>query len=166
MIKTSTLMVPIALLFCGAISIPEMAAPADQNTASRSKSEIALALHAVEEAFGRGADGEELARMLYADKVTMIGEGEDKASRGMATAIVDSKGWLETLGPNGEKTCKYTIEEPVVASSTTFSSFLLLRCKANPPVLPQDEDLRMMYVWEKSSKGWRVVLEMWAPGKF
>jgi ketosteroid isomerase-like protein len=165
MIRINSTIGALTLLVGGALAGSSTAGAADP-AAGDTKAQIAQALHAVEKAFARDAGGEELARMLYTDNVTMIGEGEDKASRGMDTAIADSKGWLESLGPHGGKTCKYTIEEPVVASSTTFSSFLLLRCKANPPVLPQDQDLRMMYVWEKTSKGWRVVLEMWAPGKF
>jgi ketosteroid isomerase-like protein len=164
MTKTNSV-IGMLTLIVGAGLMGSPTAGAANRVADDTKAQITQALHAVEKAFARGADGEELARMLYSDNVTMIGEGEDKASRGMETAIADSKGWLETLGPNGGKSCKYTIAEPVVASSTTFSSFLLLRCKANPPVLPQDQDLRMMYVWEKNSKGWRVVLEMWAPGK-
>jgi hypothetical protein len=83
----------------------------------------------------------------------------------MADTIKDVQGWMDSLGPGGTKGCKYTIVDPVVSSATTFSSFLLLRCRANPPVLKEDQVLRMMYVWKKLPEGWRVVLEMYAAGK-
>jgi ketosteroid isomerase-like protein len=83
----------------------------------------------------------------------------------MAATIKDVQAWMDSLGPGGAKGCKYTIVDPVVSSTTTFSSFILLHCKANPPVLAKDQDLRMMYVWRKESQGWRVVLEVYEEGK-
>jgi ketosteroid isomerase-like protein len=121
-------------------------------------------LHKVEAALARGDTAEQVARSLYADNVLMVGEGETGSSRGMDVAIKDVQGWMDSLGPNGGKGCKYSIPDPVVASEKTFTSFVLLVCKANPPVLPEDQQLRMVYSWEKRSDGWRVVLEMWALG--
>lgn len=152
-------------LVCG-LSLMASAAIAGDKVASQAKAEVAQHLHRIEAAFSSGASGDALAKMLYSDNVLMIGEGQATASRGMKTAMSDSTEWLKSLGPNGGKTCKYTIEEPYVASATTFTSFLRLRCKANPPVLPNNEELRMMYAWEKGPAGWRVVIEMWAPGEF
>jgi ketosteroid isomerase-like protein len=103
--------------------------------------------------------------MLYANDDRLTGEGEAASTRGMADTIKDVQGWMDSLGPGGTKGCKYTIVDPVVSSATTFSSFLLLRCKANPPVLATDQELRMMYVWKKEAQGWRVVLEMYESGK-
>jgi len=155
----------LPLMMCGALLMPHMAAADDTGPGPR-KAEIMARLHEVEQALARGDGAQKIAKMLYAENVLMVGEGEEKSSKGMAKATSDVQGWLDSLGPNGGKTCKYSIPDPVVASATTFSSFVLLHCKANPPVLPEDQELRMMYSWEKSVQGWRVVLEMWAPGKF
>jgi len=123
-------------------------------------------VHEVEQAFIRGDDPETVSRLLYADDVVLLGQDDAHAAHGMQAAIGEVKDWYDSLGPNGQKTCKFKIVEPAVASTTTFSSFMLLHCDANPPKLPQAQELRMMYVWKKLPQGWRVQLEMWAPGKF
>jgi hypothetical protein len=127
--------------------------------------EIAQALKTLEQALARGEDATKVSKRLYADQDLLVGEGESGATRGMKDTIVDVQGWYESLGPGGTKGCHYTIEDPVVSSPTTFTSFILLRCKANPPTLMSDQELRMVYAWKKLPEGWRVVLEMWAPGK-
>lgn len=128
------------------------------------KAEIMAKLHKVEAALVRGDTAEQVARSMYANNVLMVGEGEAASRRGIDVAITGVQGWMDSLGPNGGKGCKYSIPDPVVASDSTFTSFVLLVCKANPPVLTEDQQLRMVYSWEKGSDGWRVVLEMWALG--
>jgi ketosteroid isomerase-like protein len=166
MLSQKTVVVSIPLAIVMSMGLPMTARSADA-VAAQAKAEVAEALHRLEGAFEDGANGAKLAELLYADDVLMVGEGEPGSSRGIKTAASDTDDWIKSLGgPNGEKSCKYTIEEPVVASRTTFTSFLLLTCKANPPALPQDQVLRMVYAWRKTAKGWRVELEMWAPGRF
>jgi ketosteroid isomerase-like protein len=152
-------------LALGGVALGVGTVSAADSVGGKSKAEIARALAAVEQSFARGDDATTVSKLLYAD-VVMVGEGDAAAKRGMKAAIDEVQGWYESLGTNGQKTCKYTIAEPVVATRTTFSSFMLLHCKANPPVLPKDQELRMMYIWKKGPQGWRVALEMWAPGKF
>jgi hypothetical protein len=163
MFNLHPLLIGVAVLLAGA-ALPT-AAHADVDDTSKTKGEITQFLHSVEQALARGDNETQVAKMLYADNVLMTGEGEEGGTRGITAAIADVKGWMESLGPGGAKTCRYTVVDPVVATSTTFASFLVLRCKANPPVLPDDQVLRMMYAWKKMPQGWRVVLEMWAPGK-
>ena len=138
---------------------------AADTVADNTRAQIATKLKSMEKALAAGESATAISKMLYSSNVLITGEGEAGGTRGMDGAIKDVQGWMDSLGPNGTKGCGYTIADPVVASATTFSSFILLKCKANPPVLPQDQDLRMMYVWKKQAQGWRVVLEMWAPGK-
>jgi ketosteroid isomerase-like protein len=126
--------------------------------------QIEHALQTLEQALVRGDSATAVAKSLYAEDDLLTGEGEAGSTRGMAATIKDVQGWMDSLGPGGTKGCKYTIVDPVVSSPTTFSSFLLLKCKANPPVLKADQDLRMMYVWKKLPQGWRVVLEMYESG--
>jgi ketosteroid isomerase-like protein len=139
---------------------------ANHSSSSTTESQIQAAVHAVEEGFVREDDPVTLSHRLYADDVVLLGEDDAHAAHGMAAAIEEVKGWEKSLGPDGLRTCKYTLVKPGVASRTTFSSFMLIHCAPNPPVLPQGQDLRMMYVWRKLPQGWRVELEMWAVGKF
>lgn len=128
------------------------------------RAQIERALQTLEQALVRGDSATAVAKSLYAEDGLLTGEGETGSTRGMAATIKDVQGWMDSLGPGGTKGCKYTIVDPVVSSPTTFSSFLLLKCKANPPVLVADQELRMMYVWKKLPEGWRVVLEMYESG--
>jgi hypothetical protein len=139
--------------------------PAATAGSDTTKEQIATALHSLEQALARGDSATQIANRLYASDDLLTGEGEPGGTRGMADTIKDVQGWMDSLGPGGTKGCKYTIVDPVVSSATTFSSFLLLQCRANPPVLKEDQVLRMMYVWKKLPEGWRVVLEMYAAGK-
>jgi ketosteroid isomerase-like protein len=133
--------------------------------ADATRTQIEHTLQALERALVRGDGATALSKMLYAENNLIAGEGEDGSTRGMDATIKDYQAWIDSLGPGGTKGCNYTIVDPVVASATTFSSFLQLHCKANPPALPQDKDWRLMYVWKKQPEGWRVVLEMYVSGK-
>lgn len=133
--------------------------------ADATRTQIEASLKTLEKALVRGDSATAVSKLLYADDDLLTGEGEAGGTRGMAATIKDVQGWMDSLGPGGTKGCKYTIVDPVVSSETTFSSFVLLKCKANPPVLKADQELRMMYIWKKLPQGWRVVLEMYESGK-
>jgi hypothetical protein len=152
------------LLTVGAVIAFSLQAFAKEPATDKVKAQIMTKLHAIEAALARGDTAEQIARSMYADSLLMTGEGEKGSSRGMDDAIRDVQGWMDSLGPNGTKGCKYSIPDPVVASARTFTSFVVLVCKANPPVLPADQELRMIYSWTKGPTGWRVVLEMWGSG--
>jgi len=164
--KMTRSVVGVASMFWIATAMWSTTASASGQVAAQAKREIEQALRGMETLQERGADGKELSKALYAEEIVIVGEGDSKAQRGLAAATAETQGWLDSLGPNGVKTCKFTLVDPVVASRETFSSFVLLHCKANPPVMREDQDLRMMYIWKKYPQGWRVVLEMFAPGKF
>jgi hypothetical protein len=138
------------------------AVPGSQEAATRTQ--IESALHAVEKLLARDASAEEIVGLLYADDALLTGEGAAGSFRGRAAVIEDVAEWKKGLGPGGSKTCKYAIVDPVVASKTVFSSFLLLTCKANPPVMPKDQTLRMLYTWTRLPQGWRVILEQYESG--
>ena len=158
-LKTAT---SAAIWLTAAVSQAALGAPP---AIDGTKAEIAATLHTLEAALARGDNATQISKMLYAEDDLLTGEGERGGTRGMAATIKDVQGWMDSLGPGGAKGCKYTIVEPVVSSATTFSSFLLLHCNANPPVLSKDQDLRMLYVWRKQPEGWRVVLEVYEEGK-
>src|ERR1700722_15280333 len=145
----------LILLFGGFLS---RFASAVTPSADATRSQIELALRAIEQALARGDSAAMISKMMYADNDRLSGEGQSGSTRGMAGTIKDFQEWLESLGPGGAQGCKFAIVDPVVASSLTFSSFVQLHCSANPPVLPKDQDFRVLYVWRKEPDGWRVVL--------
>src|ERR1700684_4541769 len=110
MLDARTLIAAMSLILGGAL-LP-CAAQADDAGADHTKAEIAQFLHSVEHALARGDNETQVAKMLYADDVLMTGEGEEGGTRGITAAIADVKGWMESLGPGGAKTCRYTVVDP------------------------------------------------------
>jgi ketosteroid isomerase-like protein len=153
--------ISLILLFGGCLSRSSSAATP---SAGATRSQIELALRTIEQALARGDGATAISRMMYAENDRLTGEGQSGSTRQMAGTIKDFQEWLESLGPGGAKGCKFTIVDPVVASSLTFSSFVQLHCSANPPGLPKDQEYRVLYVWRKLPEGWRVVLEMYLSG--
>jgi ketosteroid isomerase-like protein len=147
----------------GAVPVITFANPPGAQAQSRAAVETVL--HSVEAALTRGDTAEKVTKMMYAEDVA-ITEDEPGAMRGIAAATTGVQGFIDSLGPGGGKGCKFALVDPVVASSTTFTSFLSLSCKANPPVLKDDMNLRLLYSWQKFPQGWRVVLETVQAGKF
>jgi ketosteroid isomerase-like protein len=154
--------ISLILLFGGFLSQSSSAATP---SADVTRSQIELALQAIEEALSRGDSATAISKMMYAENDRLTGEGQSGSTRQIAGTIKDFQEWLQSLGAGGAKGCKFTIVDPVVASSLTFSSFVQLHCSANPPVLPKDQEYRVLYVWRKEPVGWRVVLEMYLTGK-
>lgn len=132
----------------------------------RVRQEIEAMLRAQEAANVAGDSGEQLARRLYAPDVAVSGEGEPRVALGMAKAAEATEGWRQSLGPDGQKHCRFELKDPFVASETVAASYIILRCKANPPTLPEDSVTRMLYVWKRLPEGWRVALEVWGAGDF
>jgi hypothetical protein len=133
---------------------------ADTSVHDRVKGEIEAALRAQEAANVNHETGQQLARRLYAPDVALVGSGEPHIRHGIASAEKSVEAWRQSLGPDGQASCKFELQEPLVASETTASSFIILSCKA----APHDSPIRMMYVWRLTDVGWRVALEMWEPG--
>lgn len=130
------------------------------------RSAIVSALRTQQAANAAGEDATQLAHRFYTDDVVIIGEGESRASRGMNSAVKAMADWNDYLGPGGQKKCHFELEDPVVGSDKTVSTFVVLSCKANPPRLTKDETIRQLFVWKKTSEGWKVAMEMWQSGGF
>jgi ketosteroid isomerase-like protein len=146
------------------VSVARAAVAAEPAVAAQIKAEIEVALHSQERANANGENAEQLSRRFYAEDVVMVGEGDPHVKRGMAAAIVEMDEWMQSLGPQGQKGCHFHLEDPVIATQTTASTFVTLTCKANPPYLKEDETVRQLFVWKRSSQGWRVAMEMWGNG--
>lgn len=158
----SVMAISLILLFGRCLSQSSSAATP---SADATRSEIELALRTIEQALARGDSATVISKMMYSDNDRLTGEGQSGSTRQMAGTIKDFQEWLESLGPGGAKGCKFTIVDPVVASSLTFASFVQLHCSANPPVLAKNQEYRVLYVWRKLPDGWRVVLEMYLSGR-
>jgi hypothetical protein len=159
MLKMSAMTATLAAsVWCG----PAFAAHGSSTT----EMQVQATLHRVEQGLASNDNATTISELLYTHDAVLLGEGDTHAAHGWKATVEEVREWAESLGPGGEKTCKFKLVLPAVASATTFSSFILLHCDANPPKLPQAQDLRMMYIWKKLPQGWRVQLEMWAPGRF
>lgn len=130
------------------------------------RAEIQDALTKQQAANADGLDAAGLARRFYTQDVVIIGEGEKAPSRGIDAAIKAMQDWNDYLGPGGQKKCTFELEDPVIGTGDTASSFVVLGCKANPPKLAKDEIIRQLFVWKRTPQGWRVALEMWQAGGF
>lgn len=160
---------PAAATLIGALFVAGkgMTASADEATVHSSRAEVEKVMRAAEKLFAAGANAsaKDLASLLYTPDVVIVGEGDAQAKRGMANAVTDVQAWYDWLGPDGQRTCTYTMTTPVIASGTMLAAFTLLHCGANPPAHPKEVEVRVLHVWNKGPQGWRVELEMWAPGK-
>jgi len=114
-------------------------------------------LAGLEGALRSEASAEKIVGMLYAENV-IVTEEPPALNEG-------AHGFLDYLGSNSGKGCKYSLKEPIVASNSTFSSYLAPNCAADPPTMKKDLDLRLLYVWKKLAQDWRVVLETVQTGK-
>jgi ketosteroid isomerase-like protein len=132
--------------------------------AAVAKAEVTKAVRAIETRLEQGVDPATFVHELFTDDVVIVGD-HPGAQRGAQAEIEAIRAWFDDLGPS-RKSCKWQIQEPVVASATTVSSFIVLSCKANPPKLPYDQVYTTLYIWKKYPQGWRVALEMWNPGQF
>lgn len=158
--KTPFVGLTIALAL--AAGMPACAEPAP---AASPRSEVLSVLREVEAGIARGDSPEKSVNLMYAPDVIIVGEEDVSARRGLKPTVEAVAAFQASLGPNGAKGCRYELPAAEVSSATTFTSFVLLRCKANPPALPEDLDLRMIYSWAKRPDGWKIVLEMWGVGK-
>lgn len=137
-----------------------------QESAGKFRGEISIALAKQQAANEAGEDAAQLAHRFYTDDIVIIGEGDSEPSRGMDAAIKAMKDWNDYLGPGGQRRCQFRLEDPVVGSVNTVSTFVVLSCKANPPKLKKAETIRQLFVWKKMAEGWKVAMEMWQTGGF
>lgn len=119
-----------------------------------------------QQANAQGMPELELAERFYLRDATIIGEGEDRAKRGMVAAVQALREWNTYLGPGGQKGCNFTLQEPVVSGGDMAAAYAVLSCKANPPMLDKAQTIRQLFVFKHTSAGWRVAQEMWQSGGF
>ena len=130
-------------------------------------SEIAKEIQAVlaeVEAFtaqGRIGEVRTFAELMYADDVLLVGEGDMAAVRGIQQAIARI---ASAVGDWGERArLKFRLTEPAVTSESIFSAMIDAECQ---PERPGAEVIRyrLLAVWKRGPRGWRIAQEMFTSG--
>jgi ketosteroid isomerase-like protein len=108
----------------------------------------------------RKAPGKEVAEVLYEEDLMIIGEGEKSLYRDLQSFQKPLADYVAQ-----ESTCTISIIDPIRHSGNLAAAFLLEHCPA-AKAGEKDDDARMMYVFRKGAKGWRVTMEMFGWGAF
>lgn len=133
---------------------------------SQIRHQVAAAVDEIQAAVQGGKSAAQVAELLYTNDIIIVGEGGAPASRGKHAALAAMEAHWASLGPGGVRLCKLALaDDPGVASAETYASFFVLHCDPVSPSAGQIPDVRGIYVWKKTPRGWRVALEQWGMGK-
>jgi hypothetical protein len=114
--------------------------------------------------FARGASVAEIADAMYdGDDVVITGEGEPVAYRSLKSFMPRLEVYLANI-----RQCRLSVVQPIRHSGTLAAAFIAEHCAAGAlnAGATADADARLLWVFRKSAKGWRVSLEMFSFGKF
>lgn len=128
------------------------AVPAD------AKSGIEATLDKTNELLAKGASAKEVADVMYEDDLTIIGEGEKALYPNLKSFMKPLEGYLTN------PTCRLKVVDTIRHSGSLAVAWVQEHCDAHGSEAA--EDYRIMYVFRKSAKGWRVTMEMFGAGKF
>lgn len=152
-------------LLTALVIVPATVAFADV-AGQTTREEIRAHVDSVQAAVMRGASAAQVAQLLYAPDVLVVGEKEAVPTRGMQAATKAVEADWAGLGPDGQKRCILSLgSDPGVGSDTVYAAFVTLHCEPNPPTSQEVSDFRTLFVWKKLPQGWRVALEQWGTGK-
>jgi ketosteroid isomerase-like protein len=108
----------------------------------------------------RNAPGREIAAALFEDDLMITGEGESRGYVGLAS-FIDTFIRLSASAVN----CDLKLVDPVRSSGNLAVAFVTQHCTASKAG-EKDEDSRVLFVFHKGVKGWRVTMGHWSGGKF
>jgi ketosteroid isomerase-like protein len=129
------------------------------------REEIRATIEATQIAIANGVSPAEFSRMLYSPDIIEVGEGLQDPTIGIENATTAVADHWASIGPEGLKNCELSLADyPGVFSETIYASFVVLRCKANPPKVMEAQNIRCLYVWKKLPQGWRVAMFQWGLG--
>lgn len=128
----------------------------DQNTAA-ARAGIDKTLAEVNRLLARGTDASEIADVLYDADLQIAIEGEEPFWSNLAS-------FLPKLEEYVQAPCVLHAIDPIRATDTLAVAFIAETCPAagDAPA----ENYRMLYVFRKTSRGWRVTMESATAGKF
>ncbi len=108
----------------------------------------------------RSAPGREIAAALFDEDLMITGEGETRGYKGLAS-FIDTFVRLSA----GAANCDLKLIDPIRSSGNLAAAFLSQHCTASKAG-EKDEDSRVLFVFRKSAKGWRVTMGHWSGGTF
>lgn len=128
----------------------------------RTLEEITALLRDVEQRLAAGAQADEILPALYDDEVIVVGDGDAKASRGVAS-FRDALHELLSVAWAPRPHCRYLLRHPLVLDQDAAS--MLVEFQVRPDEGRGDLQVyRAMYGWRRTPKGWRILVEMYGTG--
>jgi ketosteroid isomerase-like protein len=97
---------------------------------------------------------------MYERDLMIIGEGEKSLYKDLKSFM----GPLASYAAEGTR-CNLSVVDPIRASGNLAVAFIFEHCAA-AKAGDKDEDGRILYVFRKGAKGWRVTMEMFGWGTF
>jgi ketosteroid isomerase-like protein len=119
---------------------------------------VQATLTRVNELFAKGGSAQEVADVLYEDDLTVTGEGEKSLYPNLKSFMQPLAGYLTN------PTCKLSLVDKIRHSGNLAVAWVHEHCDAHGA--EKAEDYRIMYVFRKSSKGWRATMELFVSGTF
>ena len=110
---------------------------------------------------GRLGETRAFAELMYDDDVLLVGEGDTAAVRGIHQAIARIVGAVDEWGERAR--LKFRLTEPVLASGSIFSAMMDAECHPERQGV-QIIRYRLLTVWRRGPRGWRVAQEMYTSG--
>lgn len=120
--------------------------------------EIEAVLRSVESALRDGRSADDVAQMLYAPDLFVVGEGASAATSGLSLFMPEFRDIVASWGP--QPACRFTLFEPCMADGRVAVTFV----EFHPPGGQEHAVLRAMYGWRRTDAGWRVAMEMYGAG--
>lgn len=125
--------------------------------------EIQAVLTEVESFTAQGGMGQTraFAELMYDDDVLLVGEGDTAMVRGIHEAIARVASAVSEWGEGSR--LKFRLNEPVLSSGLLLSAMMDAECH---PEKPGAEIIRyrVLAVWKRGPRGWRVAQEMFTSG--
>jgi SnoaL-like domain len=119
---------------------------------------IQLTMDTVDAMVTKGAPVKDIAAAFYDNDLMVVGEGEEHLYINLASFISR----LEFFLKNGGK-CSIKLVDPIRHSGNLAVAFAAEHCVAADAAATAS-DARVLYVFRKGSKGWRVTMEMFGSG--
>lgn len=134
-------------LSAGALVATGAPASAADNSVTEARAGIQKAMDNLLAAWRSGVPVEEQVKLWYTRDIILSMDG--KTFKGVDSLIPQLKEWVKT------PPCEWKIEDPVKASATLASAYIVETCSAKTA---DEKDLvvRFLYVFEKHPQGWRA----------
>jgi ketosteroid isomerase-like protein len=122
------------------------------------RGEIEAMLQSVDKLVKAHAPINEIAEAFYERDLLITGEGEKGLYRSRDAFMKPLQAFVE-----GGSGCTLKIVDPLRHSGSLAAAFVSEHCKAQDSK-SADSDSRVLYVFRKGVKGWRVTMEMYGDG--